>query len=177
MDSLPIDNKTRVLGQPKDWPEDANKCNSLEILDAMIDGSNVMLSQWKPSPDEIDLLVSGAQVNLYVWGTGHPPVALTVGKQDDTCPEFEVARVLPELAAAHKAQRTPLDIDKEGQFVEHLLNSGFKCVNMEDEGSVFVCNTKIAYDFYLHARDLEQQDAVYDEYLRAKALEEELSGR
>lgn len=38
------------------------------------------VSAWEPTPDEIALIAAGAPIYLWVWGTGHPPVMLTVGE-------------------------------------------------------------------------------------------------
>ena len=38
----------------------------------------VMVSSWQLTPVELALLNNGGRVHLYVWGAGHPPVALTV---------------------------------------------------------------------------------------------------
>jgi hypothetical protein len=70
-----IPGATRVLGAPAGWDVSANGlCSGLAIRDC--DG--VMLSSWQPSPEEIERIVAGAPVHLYVWGAGHPPVALEV---------------------------------------------------------------------------------------------------
>lgn len=73
-----IDGATRVLGKPVDWnPED--KCQSLAIKDHTLDtGQNVMESSWVPTPQEAEALGKGAHIHLWVWGSGHPPVAITV---------------------------------------------------------------------------------------------------
>ena len=73
-----IDGATRVLGKPVDWnPED--KCQSLAIKDHTLDtGQNVMESSWVPTPQEAEALGQGAHIHLWVWGSGHPPVAITV---------------------------------------------------------------------------------------------------
>lgn len=79
-----IDGATRVLGKPVDWnPED--KCQSLAIKDHVLDtGQNVMESSWVPTPQEAEALGKGAHIHLWVWGSGHPPVAITV----DQVPTF-----------------------------------------------------------------------------------------
>lgn len=77
-----IEGATRVLGKPQDWEGD---CLSLPIKDHLLeDGSQVMESAWAPSPQELEALAQGANVKLWIWGTGHPPVAITV----DGAPSF-----------------------------------------------------------------------------------------
>lgn len=73
-----IDGATRSLGKPEDWPE-GKPCQVLHIRDIEIDnGDNVMASAWVPTPDEAKALGEGAHIHLWVWGKGHPPVAITV---------------------------------------------------------------------------------------------------
>ena len=76
-----IDGETRNLGAPKDRDKDKNgRCLGLPIRDENIDGLPAMKSAWFPLPDELERLNAGAPVYLTVVGTGHPPVALTVGQ-------------------------------------------------------------------------------------------------
>ena len=42
-------------------------------------GVNYMVSTWEPTEEELDRLKAGASVLLWVVGTVHPPVSLTVG--------------------------------------------------------------------------------------------------
>lgn len=42
------------------------------------DGNPVTNSAWELSADERALVAAGAQVELTIWGPGHPPVAVTV---------------------------------------------------------------------------------------------------
>lgn len=73
-----IDGATRSLGKPEGWPED-KPCQVLHIRDIEINnGDNVMASAWVPTPDEAKALGEGAHIHLWVWGKGHPPVAITV---------------------------------------------------------------------------------------------------
>lgn len=75
-----IDGFTRQLGKPPDWPED-KPCQSLAIRDTTsTEGDPVMGSAWIPTPEELERLKAGAHIHLWIWGTGHPPVALTVGE-------------------------------------------------------------------------------------------------
>lgn len=45
---------------------------------------NTMTSSWEPTPAELEAINAGAPIYLTVWGTGHPPVALTVGPIPET---------------------------------------------------------------------------------------------
>lgn len=72
-----IDGFTRVLGKPEGWPED-KPCQALHIKDIAIDDGNVMVSAWCPTPQEAVAIAEGGHIHLWIWGTGHPPVAVTV---------------------------------------------------------------------------------------------------
>lgn len=80
-----IEGATRELGKPKDWPED-KPCMTLPIRDVLVGGEPCMLSAWQPDPVELKRLANGASVYLWVYGTGHPPVSVTVGQtiENDT---------------------------------------------------------------------------------------------
>lgn len=73
-----IEGATRVLGQDQGYL-------ALPIRDDIVgsmnggDGFPVMLSAWHPTPAELADIVNGAPILLYVVGTQHPPVAISVG--------------------------------------------------------------------------------------------------
>jgi hypothetical protein len=81
MDIVEIAGATRHLGAPKDWdPARDGECGSLPIRDEpFAPGVNRMVSEWRPSPEEIELLAQGAPLQLHIIGTTHPVVALGVG--------------------------------------------------------------------------------------------------
>lgn len=72
-----IEGATRTLGKPEDMTDE--QCKPLSIKDEMWDGVPVMISAWEPSPAEINALLSGAKVHLYIFGHAHPPVYVGVG--------------------------------------------------------------------------------------------------
>lgn len=75
-----IEGATRTLGAPHDWDvEKQGKCYGLPILDAVVLGDPVMVSAWEPSPDELAMLLRGETIKLWIYGTSHPVVALSVG--------------------------------------------------------------------------------------------------
>lgn len=47
----------------------------------LADGTPVMASAWEPTPAELAALNAGQPIYLWIWGTGHPPVMLTVGDE------------------------------------------------------------------------------------------------
>lgn len=71
-----IHGATRVLGKPSDMTDE--QCGSLAVRDTVVDGMPVMVSAWYPTPEEVKRLAGGEPVYLWVYGTGHPPVALSV---------------------------------------------------------------------------------------------------
>jgi hypothetical protein len=76
-----IEGATRYLGAPAGWDpaQEGAECASLAIRDVPSgEGGNVMISAWKPTPEELKGLKNGASVLLHVFGSAHPPVALTV---------------------------------------------------------------------------------------------------
>jgi hypothetical protein len=71
-----IPGATRVLGAPAGWViERDGLCSGLAIRDV----NNHMVSSWQPSAEEIERIVAGAPVHLFVMGVSHPPVAVEVG--------------------------------------------------------------------------------------------------
>ena len=50
-------------------------------------GHPMMISSWQPTPDELARLKLGAPIYLWVYGTAHPPVMISVAELAD--PETE----------------------------------------------------------------------------------------
>ena len=74
---------TNVMGPPKNW-DNAVECEPMIVR---VDGT-VVTSVWKPSPEELAMLQSGALIALHVWG-GQPPVQLQVAFIDEIPTETE----------------------------------------------------------------------------------------
>lgn len=75
-----IEGKTHDLSKPKDWDDTKGECASLPIRAENNELGIVMVSEWKPTPQELRRLIAGASVFLEVVGTSHPPVMLKVGE-------------------------------------------------------------------------------------------------
>jgi hypothetical protein len=75
-----IQGMTRDLGKPVDWDDSKGTCESLPIRDEMLGGYPVMISEWKPTADEVRKIVAGASVFLRIVGTSHPPVRVYIGE-------------------------------------------------------------------------------------------------
>jgi hypothetical protein len=54
----------------------------LAIRDCPGASGNAMVSQWRPSPEELARLNAGMPVHLHILGTGHPAVAVEVPSGD-----------------------------------------------------------------------------------------------
>lgn len=73
---------THRFGAPKDWDEEKHgPCQELDVMH--LPATNVWVSAWVPSQEELALLNAGHAIWLHVVG-GQPAVALTVG---DSLPE------------------------------------------------------------------------------------------
>jgi hypothetical protein len=44
------------------------------------DGTPMMMTSWQPTPNEVAAIAAGAPIYLWLLGTAHPPVMLTVGE-------------------------------------------------------------------------------------------------
>lgn len=65
-----------------------NEDNDLWVQLGEIDGEVVIASTWEPSEDERREIAEGANVQLIVWGAGHPPVAIaTTGEALGKAPD------------------------------------------------------------------------------------------
>lgn len=78
-----IEGATRNLGAPPDWDGDISKCNVLPILDVTTEHGAFMVSCWEPTPAEVAAINAGESIKLWISGTAHPVVALTVGDIDE----------------------------------------------------------------------------------------------
>lgn len=69
MEIVNINGATRILGKPSDWDES----KGLPIIDHP---EGWMISEWRPTPLELQALVEGGSVRLWVQGDAHPVVSL-----------------------------------------------------------------------------------------------------
>jgi hypothetical protein len=68
---------TTTLGAP---PGHEDRVQALPIKREEADGVVMVLSVWRPSPEEREALSRNADIVLRVWGRTMPPVKLTVGE-------------------------------------------------------------------------------------------------
>lgn len=80
MNPTPIPGATGNFGKPRGWDDTKATCSELQIRDELIPGTNtnVMVSYWKPTLEEIGLIGRGCPIVLKVVGLEHPPVSITV---------------------------------------------------------------------------------------------------
>ncbi|CAE6900856.1 hypothetical protein [Paraburkholderia domus] len=78
-----IEGATRNLGAPPDWDGDISKCNVLPIRDVVTEQGPFMVSSWEPTPAELAAINAGESIKLWIAGTGHPVVSLSVGAIGD----------------------------------------------------------------------------------------------
>lgn len=65
----------------------------LSVTDTVLDdGSPVMMTSWQPTPKEAEAVAAGAPIYLWVLGTAHPPVMLTVGSAPGDWPIHTLLR-------------------------------------------------------------------------------------
>lgn len=87
MDVVQIKNPTRTFGKPRTWNEKTQgPCGALPVIDVQENGTNFMVSFWRPRPEEIELLKDGGVIQLHVQGYGHPVVAMAVSRSPEETP-------------------------------------------------------------------------------------------
>lgn len=66
------------FGAPVDWDHATLPCAALPATRTELQGSPVIVSFWKPTPEELTDLVNGGTISLWVVGKSMPPVLLEV---------------------------------------------------------------------------------------------------
>lgn len=73
MEIVKIEGATRVLGAPADWDESQGICMGLPIVDHP---EGWMISEWRPTHEEMRALIEGGSIRLWVQGSSHPAVSI-----------------------------------------------------------------------------------------------------
>lgn len=73
MEIVKIDGCTRVLGAPSDWDHTKAECVGLPIFDHP---EGWMISEWRPTVEELQALQNGGTIRLWVSGSAHPVVSI-----------------------------------------------------------------------------------------------------
>ena len=81
MISVKINRASLALG-PDNWEPEDGECEVLYIRQELRGRHPVMLSAWKPSSAELELLLRGGSLILGVLGTEHPSVLMYVSSED-----------------------------------------------------------------------------------------------
>ena len=79
MEIKTINGHTRVLNAPENWDQNKGECVGLPVLDTVTENGNCMISEWQPEPDDLKLLNMGMPLHLWIYGTTHPVVSISVG--------------------------------------------------------------------------------------------------
>lgn len=81
MDIVQVKNPSRIFGKPRTWNEKTQgSCGSLPIIDQAHSGTRFMVSFWRPTKEELELLQNGGVIQLHVEGYIHPVVAMAVSE-------------------------------------------------------------------------------------------------
>lgn len=79
---IKIKNADMALGQPENWDTANGECGVLFARLEQKGEMPVMLSTWKPSVDELEMLTRGGSVVLGIVGTLHPPVLMYTSTEE-----------------------------------------------------------------------------------------------
>jgi hypothetical protein len=72
-----INGATMTFGAPHDT--EPGEVRGLPVRQVVCEIGEFYVSAWEPTPAEIQAMIDGETVKLWVRGPGHPVVALTVG--------------------------------------------------------------------------------------------------
>ena len=90
MNIFPIPGANMNLAETQDeymtLPVRAEKITVVVSGDGEVDDVPCMRSAWRPSREELALLLDGGYIELCVLGTTHPPVMLNVAPDPETMP-------------------------------------------------------------------------------------------
>lgn len=70
-----FDESNCALGKPVDMTHE--QCETLSIFRGESDGFPVAISCWRPTREELEEINRTGRVWLFVYGEGHPPVAVS----------------------------------------------------------------------------------------------------
>jgi hypothetical protein len=84
--AVPIVGYDRMLGPPGDWIAELDgECGHLAIRDTMFQGNRALISAWKPTPQELDILKAGGCITLYIIGQSTHPVVAMGAEMNASC--------------------------------------------------------------------------------------------
>lgn len=82
MIAVKIKDADMALGQPDNWSASDGEVGVLFARRAMYGTAPAMLSAWKPSVDELEMLMRGGSIVLGIIGSEHPPVLMYASAED-----------------------------------------------------------------------------------------------
>lgn len=82
MISVKIRDANVAMGPPNNWRPSDGELDMLYLRKEKRGSLPVMLSAWKPSAAELELLMRGGSLVLGVLGEVHPPVLMYVSTED-----------------------------------------------------------------------------------------------
>lgn len=75
-----IEGHDYVIGAPPDWdPAKNGPIMGLPIKTVVQNGIRYAVSAWEPSPDDIQKILRGAKIHLWISAPAHPTCAMTIG--------------------------------------------------------------------------------------------------
>lgn len=111
-----INGHTRILGAPADWDQSKGECVGLPVIDVVTENGMAMVSEWAPTPEEIMLINMNMPIHLWIYGTTHPVVSLSVGQ-----PTAEaLANSKPGAAISHNEHEVSLLMVEAIQTIANL---------------------------------------------------------
>lgn len=76
----PIKGATRTLGESQGYLALPIRDERVElVIGDHVELAAVMVSEWKPTPEELADIMAGAPIRIQILGTGHPPMIVGVG--------------------------------------------------------------------------------------------------
>lgn len=82
MISVKIKGANTVYGTPDDWDKANGECANLYVRKEESGDTTLLLSAWKPTALELEMLQGGGSLVLGLISTGHPPVLMYVSGED-----------------------------------------------------------------------------------------------
>ena len=73
-----IDGATRTLGKSQGYIGLPVR-DEIQVDPTTNTQVSVMVTAWRPLPDELERIMAGAPIYLHLFGTQHPPVRMEVG--------------------------------------------------------------------------------------------------
>lgn len=77
MENIKLSDETRPIGKPSNWSEEIHgECVTISVHDKHTSTGNYMVTGWKPSVGELEVLNQGGHVWLEINGKEHPVIRI-----------------------------------------------------------------------------------------------------